>query len=71
MRGRLVLNGSTAIRGSRGEVSGAPASGATTLWLQTMVPLAQGNTVALQGTFRAGGGYFAADHTSSWGAKVG
>ena len=71
MRGRLVLNGSTEIRGSRGEVSGAHASEATALWLQTMVPLAQGDTVELQGTFRAADGYFAADHTSFWGCKVG
>ena len=71
MRGRLVLNGSTEIRGSRGEVSGAHASEATALWLQTMVPLAQGDTVELQGTFRAADGYFAADHTSFWGAKAG
>lgn len=71
MRGRLVLNGSTEIRGSRGEVSGAHASEATALWLQTMVPLAQGDTVELQGNFRAADGYFAADHTSFWGAKVG
>ena len=71
MRGRLVLNGSTEIRGSFGEISGAHASEATALWLQTMVPLAQGDTVELQGTFRAADGYFAADHTSFWGCKVG
>ena len=71
MRGRLVLNGSTEIRGSRGEISGAHASEATALWLQTMVPLAQGDTVELQGTFRAADGYFAADHTSFWGCKIG
>ena len=71
MRGRLVLNGTTEIRGSRGEISGAHASEATALWLQTMAPLAQGDTVELQGTFRAADGYFAADHTSFWGCKVG
>ncbi|MDQ7776821.1 MAG: DUF2793 domain-containing protein [Paracoccus aminovorans] len=71
MRGRLVLNGSTEIRGSRGEISGAHASEATALWLQTMVLLAQGDTVELQGTFRAADGYFAADHSSFWGAKIG
>jgi hypothetical protein len=71
MRGRLVLNGSIEIRGSFGEISGAHASEATALWLQTMVPLAQGDTVELQGTFRAADGYFAADHTSFWGAKIG
>ncbi len=71
MRGRLVLNGSTEIRGSFGEMSGAHTSEATALWLQTMASLAQGDTVELQGTFRAADGYFAADHTSFWGVKVG
>ena len=36
-----------------------------------LAPLAQGDTVELQGTFRAADGYFAADHTSFWGCKVG
>ncbi|MGC9371182.1 MAG: DUF2793 domain-containing protein [Paracoccaceae bacterium] len=71
MSGRLVLNGTTGIRGSRGEVSGAHVSEATTLWLQTMVSLTGGDTVELQGNFRAADGYFAADQTSFWGAKIG
>ncbi len=71
MRGRLLLNGSTEIRGSRGEISGDHVSEATALWLQTMVLLAQGDTVELQGTFGVATGYFAADHTSFWGCKVG
>ncbi|NDR57144.1 DUF2793 domain-containing protein [Aliiruegeria sabulilitoris] len=71
MRGRLVLNGSTEIRGSFGENSGAHVSEATSLWLQTMVALGAGDTVQLQGYFRAADGYFAADHTSFWGAKIG
>ncbi|OCC06418.1 hypothetical protein BA190_04110 [Labrys sp. WJW] len=71
MRGRLVLNGSTEIRGSFGEISGDHVSEATVLWLQTMVPLSAGDTVELQGTFRVADGYFAADHTSFWGCKVG
>jgi len=71
MRGRLVLNGATEIRGSFGESSGTHLSEATALWLQTMVPLNSGDTVELQGTFRVADGYFAADHTSFWGAKVG
>ena len=71
MRGRLLLNGSTEIRGSLGEISGAHVSEATALWLQTMVPLGAGDTVALQGSFRAFDGYFAADHTTFWGAKIG
>jgi hypothetical protein len=71
MRGRLVLNGATEIRGSFGEISGAHVSEATALWLQTMVPLTAGDTVELQGYFRAQDGYFAADQTSFWGCKVG
>ena len=35
------------------------------------VPLAPGDTVELQGYFRAADGYFAADHTTFWGGKVG
>jgi hypothetical protein len=71
MRARLVLNGTAEIRGSFGEISGDHISEATALWLQTMVVLAQGDTVELQGTFRIADGYFAADHTSFWGTKVG
>jgi hypothetical protein len=36
MSGRLVLNGTTEIRGSFGEISGAHVSEATALWLQTI-----------------------------------
>ena len=71
MRGRLVLNGATEIRGSYGEISGAHVSEATALWLQTMVPLTVGDTVELQGYFHAQDGYFAVDHTSLWGCKIG
>ena len=71
MSGRLVLNGSTEIRGSLGEISGTHYSNATAIWLQTMVPLSAGNTVELQGYFRGADGYFAADHTTFWGMKVG
>ncbi|MBY8978255.1 DUF2793 domain-containing protein [Rhodobacteraceae bacterium NNCM2] len=71
MRGRLALNGATEIRGAYGEISGAHVSEATALWLQTMVPLTAGDTVELQGYFRAQDGYFAADHTSLWGCKIG
>lgn len=67
----MILNESTEIRGSLGEISGAHVSEATALWLQTMMPLNTGDTVALQGTFRAADGYFAADHTTFWGAKIG
>lgn len=71
MRGRLVLNGTTEIRGSMGEISGQHVSGATILWIQTMVALEAGDTVELQGYFRVADGYFAANHTSFWGCKVG
>jgi len=71
MSGWPVLNAAPEIRGSFGEISGAHVSEATALWLQTMVPLAAGDTVELQGNFRAADGYFAADHTSFWGCRVG
>ncbi len=54
--GRLVLNGTTQIRGSFGEISGAHISEATALWLQTLVSLTAGDTVELQGNFRAADG---------------
>jgi len=54
-----------------GEISGAHTTLLTALWLQTLVALAQGDTVELHGTFRAADGYCAADHTSFWGCKVG
>jgi hypothetical protein len=71
MRGRLVLNGTTEIRGSFGKSSATHVTLATAIWLQTMVPLEQGDTVELQGYFRVAEGYFAADHTSFWGCKIG
>lgn len=71
MGGRLVLNCTTEIRVSRGEISGAYVSEAAALWLQTMVALTTGDTVELQGNFRAADGYFAADHTSLWGGAAG
>ncbi|MEO1018139.1 MAG: hypothetical protein AAFY56_10650, partial [Pseudomonadota bacterium] len=71
MSGRLVLNGTSEIRGSRGEISATHVSLATAIWLQTMVPLTAGDTVELQGYFRVADGYFAADHTSFWGCKIG
>ena len=71
MRGRLVLNGLTEIKGSFGENSGTHVSEATALQIQTLAALAAGDTVELQGSFRVADGYFAADHTSFWGAKIG
>ena len=44
MQGRLVLNGATAISGATGEASGTHNSEATTLPLQTLTPLAAGDT---------------------------
>lgn len=57
MSGRLALNGTTEIRGTRGEISGAHVSEATALWLQTMASLTADDTVELQGFFRAADGY--------------
>ena len=57
MSGRLALNGTTEIRGSLGEISATHVSLATAIWLQTMVPLTAGDTVELQGNFRAADGY--------------
>ena len=71
MSGRLVINGSTVLRGSQGENSSIHRSEATALWLQTMAVLDAGDTVELQGAFRDEDGYFAADHTSFWGTKLG
>ena len=71
MRGRLMINGATEVRGSFGEISSSHQSTATALWLQTLVPLAANDTVELQGYFRTADGYFAADHTTFWGCKVG
>jgi hypothetical protein len=71
MNGRLVLNGSTEIKGGKGEISATHVSLATTLTLQTLVVLSAGDTVELQGYFRAADGYFAADHTTFWGCKIG
>jgi hypothetical protein len=71
MSGRLVLNGTTKIRGSFGEISGAHVAGETALWPQTMASLTAGDTVELQGNFRAADVYFAADQTFFCGAKSG
>lgn len=69
MRGRLVRNGTEQIRGSFAE---SPAFGdASALWLQTMVLAEAGDTFELQGQFRNHPGYFFADYTTFWGAKIG
>jgi len=61
----------TEIRGSLGEISATLISLATAIWLQTMVPLTAGDTVELREYYRVADGYFAADHTSFWGCKIG
>ena len=71
IRGRLVLNGTTEIRGSLGEISATHVLLATAIWLQTMGPLTAGDTVELQGYLRVADGYLAADHKSFWGCKSG
>jgi Protein of unknown function (DUF2793) len=71
MRGRLVKNGTEEIPGSLGEISGAHVDLATALCLQTLAPLAAGDTVELQGYYRSADGYFAATHTTFWGFKIG
>ena len=71
MRGRLLVNGTTELSGSFGEVSGAHVTLATALWLQAATPLAAGDTVELQGSYRTADGFFAADRTAFWGFKVG
>lgn len=71
LRGRLVLNGTTEISGSFGEFSAPNISLCTAIWLQTMTVLAAGDTVELQGGFRAGDAWFAANQTTFWGCKVG
>ena len=71
MQGRLVVNGATAILGTTVEASGTHNSETTTLPLQTLTPLNAGDTVELQGNFRAFDGYMMADETCFWGTKIG
>jgi hypothetical protein len=63
MQGRLVLNGATAIFGTTAEITGTHNSETTTLPLQTLAPLSAGDTVELQGNFRAFDGYMMAGET--------
>ncbi len=71
MRLRLIVNGTTELRGSFGEISGAHQSLATALSVQTLAVLGAGDMVALQGYYRGADAFFAANHTSFWGFKVG
>ncbi len=65
------LFGATEIRSFFGEIRGAHISEASALWLHSMVALTTGDTIELQGNFRAADGYFTANHTSFRGAKIG
>ncbi|WP_424968868.1 hypothetical protein [Dinoroseobacter sp. S375] len=49
VRGRFVVNGTTELRGSLGELSATNVSLVTAIWLQTIVPLSAGDTVEPQG----------------------
>lgn len=71
MMARLVLNGASAISGSVEESTAPHVSEATTIRLQTLAALNAGDTVELQGGFRAFSGRFAANRTNFWGFKVG
>jgi hypothetical protein len=66
MRGRLLLNGTSEIRGSFAEVSGGHTSGSKTLSLQAVAELVAGDTVELQAGFRVADGIIASDHTCFW-----
>ncbi|MGZ2256467.1 DUF2793 domain-containing protein [Roseobacter sp. A03A-229] len=71
MGARLLRNGTDVIAGSLNENAGPHVSEATTVNVQTMVQLAAGDTVELQGRLRDFDGYFMAAQTSFWGFKVG
>ncbi len=71
MQGRLLRSGTDVLRGSRGEVTGTHLSEETTLPLHALAALNAGDTVQLQGNFRAFDGYIKADESSFWGHKVG
>lgn len=71
MRGHLLLKGTAETNGPFRELGGEHVSLTKSLWLQTMVVLTAGDTVELQGSFRAQDGYFASEQTSFWGCKIG
>ncbi len=70
-RARLVLNGTTPIRGAFAELTGPAVSLASTLSIQTLAVLSQGDRVELQGSYAVADGWFAAEQTCFWGYKVG
>lgn len=71
MSGRLVTNGTDVIPGAYGEISGPHAHLGTVIWLQTIANLSAGDTVELQGYVRGNAAYFAAEHSTFWGYKIG
>jgi hypothetical protein len=71
MSARLVINGTDVVAGSRVELNGPHVSEKSTTALQTLVGLAAGDTVELQGNMRSNDAYFLADETSFWGMKIG
>ena len=71
MRGRLVLNGATEIRGSFGESLGHPRHARHRDLAADHGAADRGRYRRTSGYFRVADGYFAADHTSFWGCKVG
>ncbi|WP_299846487.1 DUF2793 domain-containing protein [uncultured Roseovarius sp.] len=68
---RLVKNGSDALPGSFGRITGSHEDGATFVNTQAVVPLVAGDTVEVQGMYSGFSGYFQADETSFWGYKIG
>jgi hypothetical protein len=71
MRGRLVLNGATEIRGLLRRDQRRACLGGDGPLAADDGAADGGRHVELQGYFRAQDGYFAADHTSFWGCKIG
>ena len=71
IRGRLVLNGTTQLRGGRAELPVGITSGEAVLHLQTLVSLSAGDVVTLQGQGVGAPAYAAADQTTMWIAKIG
>ena len=54
-----------------GEISATHVSLATAIWLRTVAPFTASNTVELLGSFQVADGYFAIDHRTFWGCKIG
>lgn len=69
--GQFVKNGLNVVSGSRVANTGPHQSEETTVVLQCMDLLAQGDTVEVEGRINSADGYFMADRTVFWGHKVG